>query len=262
MSRGGGFLSCGLATKTRSADKGVKVLEEKVVAGFKAAVLETTSAAALVKWLEDNGYSFSPEIKTWAEPYVDKGWKFTALKVAKDKDAPDRKSKDLTASALRLTFKTEQPLFPYREPDYKNTIDSVGAKSRLLRIYFIAEARYQGDLTREVPWTGKVAWSGKIRAADRKKILEHLKLPETTGPAEWWLTEFEDAWPYKVAPADVVFSRAANQDPLRREPIGQAAPYPTDITFYAILAFVFGPALVSRWPAAMTLGSPLARGAE
>src|SRR5206468_3750680 len=80
------------------------------------------------------------------------------------------------------------------------------AKSRLLRIYFLGEARYQGELTKEYAWTGKVAWAGKIKAEDRKKVLEQLKLPESTGPAECWLTEFEDAWPYKVAPADVYFA--------------------------------------------------------
>src|SRR5262249_28912275 len=154
----------------------VKVLEEKVVAGFHAAVLETDSSAALVKWLKDNGYAYSPEIETWARPYIAQGWKITAMKVAKDKEGRDNKS--VTASALRMSFKTERPLFPYREPGYKGTADKVGAKRRLLRIYFLAEARYQGETTKEAPWTGAAVWAGKIAAADRKKVLELLKLPE------------------------------------------------------------------------------------
>lgn len=250
---GGGGMSCACGAKSaQSKSAEVKVLEEKVVAGFKAAVLETTSAAALVKWLEENGYAFSPEIEAWSKPYVEKNWKFTALKVAKDRNATaekeDSTSKGMTAPALRLTFKTEQPLFPYREPDSRSAADSLGAKHRLLRIYFLAEAIYQGELTKEVPWTGKVAWAGKLKDEDRKKILEHLKLPETTGPAEWWLTEFEDDWPYKVAPADVVFSRSPDQTPRKRHPIAvsAAAPYPTDVTVYAIAAVVIGPALINR----------------
>ena len=190
-------------------DAAVTVLERKLVAGFDAAVLEARSATALVDWLKKNGYAYSPEIKDWAKPYIDAGWKFTALKVAKDKNSKD--SKDVAASALRMSFKTDRPLFPYREPDYKNTAASLGAKKRLLRIFFIAEARYQGDLTKETPWTGKVVWAGPIDAAARKTTLEMLKLPETTGPKKWFLTKFDDNWPYKVAPADIYFTRSQDQ---------------------------------------------------
>jgi hypothetical protein len=214
----------------------VKVLQQKVVAGFDAAVLETKSAAALIEWLKDNGYAYSPEIEAWAKPYVEGGWKFTALKVAKDKDAKD--DKGVKAGALRISFKTERPLFPYREPDYKSAADSLGAKRRLLRIYFLADARYDGELTKETTWTGKVAWAGKISAESRGKILTGLKLAETTGPSEWWLTEFEDEWPYKVAPADVYFARSPTQQDVRREPTIRyvAAPFPRDGAVYALVA--------------------------
>jgi hypothetical protein len=241
---GGGGLGCGcglaepkMAARGDMAAPQVKVLQDKLVAGFHAKVLEAKSATALVGWLKDNGYAYSPEIEAWAKPYVDQGWKFTALKVAKDKDVKD---KNVTAGALRISFKTDRPLFPYREPDYKSAADTLGAKSRLLRIYFIADARYDGELTKENPWTGKVAWSGKVKAEDRKQLLDHLKLPEATGAADWWLTEFEDSWPYKIAPADIYFARSANQDAVKREPIVRwvSAPYPTDGASYAFVALV------------------------
>ena len=138
----------------------VKVLQQKLVAGFDAAVLETKSAAALIEWLKDNSYAYSPEIEAWAKPYVEGGWKFTALKVAKGTDEKDNQG--VTAAALKISFKTDRPLFPYREPDYKSAADSLGAKRRLLTIYFLADAHYDGELTKETPWTGKVAWAGKI----------------------------------------------------------------------------------------------------
>ncbi len=200
-----------------AAKDDVKVLQDKLVAGFHAVVLETKSSAALVKWLQEHAYAYSPEVEAWAKPYVEQGWKITALKVAKGKEAKEQKS--VTASALRISFKTEQPLFPYREPNTPSYAKALSASDRLLRIYFLAEARYEGKLTKEVPWTGNVAWSGKVKSQDRKKVLDQLKLPETAGPAEWWLTEFEDPWPYKVAPADVTFSRAAGQEEVRRDPI-------------------------------------------
>jgi hypothetical protein len=222
------------------------VLEEKLVAGFKAAVLETESANALVAWLKENGYAYSPAVQAWAKPYVQAGWKITALKVAKRTDS--KESKQVAASALRMSFHTDRPLFPYREPDSKSNAGALGIDRRLLRIYFVGEARYQGELTKEVGWTGQVAWANKLDAKDRKKALELLKLPASTGPAEWWLTEFEDEWPYRVAPADLHFSPSANQNAVRRPPLIEyvSSPWPTDIMVYAVAGVLFLPPLYRR----------------
>ena len=118
---GGVGCGCGMnaSRDTMPPPTAVKVLEEKLVAGFNAAVLEAQSATDLVVWLKDHGYAFSPEVEAWAKPYVEAGWKITALKVAKDKDAADKKN--VAASALRMSFKTDRPLFPYREPDSKQS---------------------------------------------------------------------------------------------------------------------------------------------
>jgi hypothetical protein len=248
-----GGVGCGCASNEPAAGmalsgaKPVTVLEEKLVAGFNAAVLETRSGDDLVKWLKDNGYAFSPEVAAWAKPYVEAGWKFTALKVAAKGKGGDE-NKDVAAPALRMTFKTDRPLFPYREPDSRGAARAVGAERRLLRVYFVAEARYRGELTREVPWTGQLAWSGKLRPEDRKKALGLLKLPEGTGPAEWWLTEFEDPWPYRVAPADLYFSRDPSQRAVKRPPIIQyvSSPWPTDVTAYALAGVLVLPPLLRR----------------
>lgn len=202
----------------------VEVLQAKEVAGFHAVVLEAKSATALNDWLKKNGYANSPEIEAWAKPYVDAGWKITAMKIAKDKDAI--KSKEIKASALRMSFKTDRPLFPYREPDYKGLNEKLDQPSRLLRIFFVADARFRGELTKDQAWTGQVAWAGKLAAKDREKVLGELKLPGDGGPREWYLTEFEDQWPYKVAPADVYFSRDKEQKDVRRPPIIQYVQAP------------------------------------
>jgi hypothetical protein len=147
--------SCGCGSATKDAAPGeVNVLDEKLVAGFNAVVLEATSADALTRWLTDHGYAFSPEVEAWAKPYVEGGWKITALKVAGNRAAEDKKT--VRASALRLSFKTDRPVFPYREPDPTNAAKSLGAQKRLLRIYFVSEARYQGQF-KDGAWTGKVA---------------------------------------------------------------------------------------------------------
>jgi hypothetical protein len=242
---------CGCSSKKAApGPKGsvdtVRVLDRKLVAGFNAAVLEATSADALTAWLKDNGYAYSPEIAAWAKPYIDLGWKVTALKVARGKDG--QVGKDVAASALRLSFKTDRPLFPYREPDPSSAAKQLGATGRLLRIYFLSDGRYQGELTKDVAWTGKVAWAGKVEAADREKVLGLLGLPATSGPADWYLTEFEDPWPYRAAPADVYFSRDPDQGDVRREPIIQYtwAPARPDGSAFLIVAALMLVPLVSR----------------
>jgi hypothetical protein len=231
------------ATFNAVGDKAeVRVLEEKLVAGFNAKVLEADTTEMLVQWLKENGYAYSPEVAAWAKPYVEQKWKITALKVAKKKD--DAKGKDVTASALRMSFKTDRPLFPYREPDSTQSAASLGADRRLLRIYFLGDARYQGEMTKERPWTGNVAWAGKLSPESRKRVLEQLRLPESTGPAEWLLTEFEDNWPYRVAPADVYFSRSEDQRDVRRPPIvnyvkGRAAPDVMPVALAVVMVGLF-----------------------
>jgi hypothetical protein len=225
----------------------VTVLDQKLVAGFDAAVLEATSADALVKWLKEHGYAYSPEIAAWAKPYVDAGWKVTALKVAKKAD--DKADKSVAASALRLSFQTDRPLFPYREPDPSSAAKTLGANHRLLRIYFLSNEKAHGEMTKESTWTGKVAWAGRVSPENRANVLEQLRLPATSGPSEWWLTEFEDDWPYKAAPADIYFSRDPNQAEVKRPPIVQyvAVPRPPDGSAFLLAGTVALTALFGRF---------------
>lgn len=228
---------------TGEAAPPVRVVTEKQVAGFDAVVLEADSADALVDWLNENGYEFSPAAEAWAKPYVDAGWMITALKVASQSE-PTEGGKVVEAAALRLSFETDRPLFPYREPDSGDAAKELGATRRLLRIYFIGEGRYAGELTKEDPWTGRVAFADKFKPGDREKVLDLLKLPASTGPEEWWLTEFEDNWAYRVAPADVYFAKAADQATVKRPPIIQyvSTETPVDLTTCVfIVAVIAGP---------------------
>ena len=235
----------GAVMKAEAPD--VTLLSEKKVAGFNAQVLEATSATALVAWLKDHGYEFSPEVEAWVHPYIEQGWKITALKVAKEEG--QQEEKQLGAAALRLSFKTDRPLFPYREPDPAKAATALNAKQRLLRIFFVADKRFQGELTKESPWTGSVAWSDKLPAEKREELLKHLALPEATGPSEFWLTEFEDFWPYKAAPADLYFSADASQETVKRPPqiLYVDSRGPMDATLLGFLALAFTPWAWQRW---------------
>jgi hypothetical protein len=182
----------------------VVVVEEKRVAGFDATVLTAANGTDLANWLRDHGYSYSPQVAEWAHPYVAGGWMMVALKVAKPQDG--RAQPNLAAAALRLSFKTERPLFPYREPESAVAAKRLGTANRLLRIYFIGEGQYRGTVGNDRAWSGRDASSGDI-TAHRAGLLRDLKLPADTGPAQWWLTQFDDNWPYARAGGDVNFSR-------------------------------------------------------
>lgn len=200
------------APPNRTYAASVRVIEEKTVAGYHAVVLAADSGSALVSWLRDHGYAFTPEVAAWAQPYLEKRWYMTAMKI--DKDGGNRTSAALAASALRITFQTDRPLFPYREPDSRHDASLLHAPDRLLRIYFLAESRYEGQFPSAQPWSGKTQWSQPLPSNQRSQLLEDLGLPESTGPAKAWLTKFEDNWPYGQAPGDVYFTKSANQQRL------------------------------------------------
>ena len=226
----------------------VNVLDQKLVAGYDAVVLEAESADALVDWLKEHGYAFSPEVQAWVKPYVEAGWKITALKVAKPEETKGEETKGeeakdektVAASALRMSFKTDQPLFPYREPDPGTAGLAQESPHRLLRIYFLAESRFDGRFSPDVGWSGTVAWANLLSAQQRADVLRMLKLPEDTGPAKMWLTEFEHDWPYAVAPSDLQFVHALDQRSVKRPPIIDyvAAPRSQDVTLFAFAALV------------------------
>jgi hypothetical protein len=223
-------ISCGCAASVpHSAAVGVQVLEEKEVAGLDATVLQSDSAEALADWLKAHDYAFSPAVREWAAPYVRDHWTFTALKLAKRKDSMDP---HLNAAALRLSFKTARPLFPYREPRYSDADKALVKKPRLLRIYFLADKRYEGRSGGGAAWTGDTVWSDRLSTAQSQATADVLKVPPPAANATWWLTEFEDHWSYEPAPGDVYFAPANRQATMHRPSVASAGNAPRDATPY------------------------------
>jgi hypothetical protein len=209
----------------------VRIIEEKRVAGYDATVLTARSGNDLVAWLKQHGYPYSPELAEWSAPYLGGDWHFTVLKLAKQLS----NTQDIKASALRITFRTDRPLFPYREPESATAKSKLDVSSRLLRIYFIAEARYRGEIDGEKPWSGKTVWADDI-TRHKASLLKSLKLPASTGPDTWWLTEFEDNWRYQKAAGDIYFSPDPKQTILDTRSKGRAPSY--DAAFLGAFLFL------------------------
>jgi hypothetical protein len=105
------MLSAAKATREAlpNAAVDVRVLERKQVAGYDVAILEASDPSALITWLKENGYESRDALKEWAKPYIEKGWLITAFKYSEDADRVD-------VGAVRMSFKTDKAVFPYRVP--------------------------------------------------------------------------------------------------------------------------------------------------
>ncbi|MBL8795949.1 MAG: DUF2330 domain-containing protein, partial [Planctomycetia bacterium] len=235
--------SCGCGdTAPRSKADLVRVLEVKRVAGYDAAILEADEADALATWLKTHGYDYAPNLKDWTAHYIKAGWKFTAFKIAKD--APEEVR--VGSSAVRMTFQTEKPFFPYREPEQK--AEEAGP-ARLLRVFFLGEAKMTGALGESSgPWPGKVVWANALTTTDQQKVQSQLKLPGDAAAKSWWLTEFEDWSSPRPGTDEVFFATAQDQQPVVRPPhieyVQQSLP--DCLACYALVLAMLGMVLVRK----------------
>lgn len=231
----------------RAAPDAVRVLEQRRVAGHDSAVLEADDAKALNKWLKDHGYASRPELVVWLEPYVKQRWKITAFKIAKDAE----KAPGISTSAIRMTFKTEQPFFPYREPaDQRDEKATRRSPARLLRVFLLANKRMEGTLGQDGSWPGRTVHASEFtheeKTLDTSKLLNELKLPDGTLGQSWWLTEFEDRASPRPGTDEVFFRPAKDQTKMRRPAIIQYVQRdaPGIAMLLAVVVGLLAPALV------------------
>ncbi len=230
-------------TKLETAGRAgtVEVLEQKRVGNLDAAVLKANDNAKLSEWLDKWGYKMNPTLEEWMKPYTEKGWIITAFKIAKDST-----EKRVASSAVRLTFQTETPFYPYREPAQEK--ESASGNRRLLRVFFVGEKQMQGVVGEKAnTWYGAgVVWANTLTAAQREKCLTDLKLPATTAPQNWYLTEFEDKNVNRLPDSELYFKEASTQTPIARKPTiiyvsNEGARHAA--VFYGFVALVFVPYL-------------------
>ncbi|MBL8912886.1 MAG: DUF2330 domain-containing protein [Archangium sp.] len=88
----------------------VQVLSSDRVAGMDVTVVKASDATALSEWLAKHGFTMRPALQTWLDSYVKQGWVFSAFKY---EGAPKSST---TSKAVRISFPTKVPIYPYREP--------------------------------------------------------------------------------------------------------------------------------------------------
>lgn len=169
----------------------VEVLSTQKVAGYEAAILDATDATALSDWLAKNGYDTTPDLAEWLKHYVDQRWIISAFKIDKTADAVAR------TSAVRMTFTTERPFFPYREPASQQAFTG----PRVLKVWFVGPERVAGTVG-DQKWTGQMFWTDAVRDLE----LGGVKLASNAR-----LTAFEDYASPRPGVADLFFDRDSDQ---------------------------------------------------
>jgi hypothetical protein len=140
-----------------AVSQGVHIIQTARVAGFDATTIAADNADAMASWLADHGFAKSPELTEWLARYVDTHWTITAFVIAND----DKAAHSIATSAVRMTFTTERPFYPYREPKVKETRNEYAPSSRKLRMHFISDARYAATLV-NAPWSAPIAWAAPL----------------------------------------------------------------------------------------------------
>lgn len=193
----------------RMSDRGattgapVEVLSEAKVAGYDAVIISATDVVALKSWLEQNGYPATPGIERWLEPYVRDKWTITAFKIDKDANEAAR------SRAVRMSFLTTRPVFPYREPAAEQPLSS-----RVLRIWFFGPERVRGVLGTNTFWAGTLEWANPVDETFRTEL---SKASGVNIPIGTRLTHFLDTTTGR-GNEDLYFTRDVSQSDYRPPP--------------------------------------------
>jgi hypothetical protein len=207
-----------------STGPSVEVLETAKVAGYEAAVLDATDAGALREWLQAHGYATTPDLEQWLEVYIRQHWKITAFKVDKTQTSADAQTQ-----AVKMSFTTDRPFFPYREPASQRTGSDT---RRVLRVFFLGPERVHGTIGAAF-WPGLLRWSGVLNEALRAQLSKSagVGIPPR-------LTAFIDIGS-RSGTDDLFFTRAAAQSAYSSPPrIHENVEYvliPLDVIAFVLL---------------------------
>ena len=169
---------------------GLDFIEEKDIAGYHAVVIQADNTPALAQWLKENGYAWTPETEAWLQPYVAAKWKITAFKLIQPATpfTPTSESSDsLTTRAIRMSFSTDRPFFPYGEPSSEEKAEAASPYGRTLRVAILSNERMKGTLADGTVWSGELRFAGSStpRAIPRQSsITGIINLPDRTHPTD------------------------------------------------------------------------------
>ncbi len=228
-----------------AAGKSVRVLGEQEVGGFKSAILEADNTESLAAWLKENGYSSDPELQSWLVPYIADKWKITAFKIMQD----PKTGKLAATKPVRMSFKTDRPFFPYREPEGKDTSPEKKENrgGRLLRVFFVSDSRTQGKLG-NADWHASIPWADELSDDQRDLLAKEAAINTSDVPKKAWMTTFEDRASPRPGKEEVYFEPANDPSPIRPPDIIHYRDMiiPVDLIIFGVIGIIGIGALVVR----------------
>ncbi len=197
------------ALQVSAGPSGVEVLSTARVAGLDATVVRSTDAEALATWLDERGYENRPALVDWLRPYVDDGFVITAFQFTKG----DPGSSAMGNQAVRMSFETDRPFYPYREPS-----DHLDEPGRALRVHVVATERAFPSLDAVNPGDGPGEWgANEVFAAPIEDADGLLGGASGDVDGDLWLTSFLDSASLRQS-ADLRFD-VRPADEVRPDPI-------------------------------------------
>lgn len=161
---------------------GVEILEQKRVGDYFVTVLRATDGATMLGWLKENGYSSRPAMESWLDHYAKQQWYFAALKFVREPDSVEPKT-----SAIRVSFKTKVPYYPYKMPEDTWPKGHV----RPVALYFVGPGQVAAIYRDgKEKWEAEKQWAGPLPGGERAGLAKELNLKVEDVPAGSTVTVF------------------------------------------------------------------------
>ncbi len=163
----------------------VEVIDQYTIGDYEVSILKATDGKAMLNWLETNNYTNRPAMEEWLDHYSKMGWYFAALKFVRSEDAQTPQT-----SAVRVSFTTDVPFYPYKMPEDTWPKGHV----RPIALYFIsggiARGQYRGS---SKDWEAEVKWSGSLPREEAVSLATNIGLTADDIPEAATLTAFHNA---------------------------------------------------------------------
>lgn len=232
----------------------VQVIEELSVAGYDAAILKASDPDSLLEWLREHNYASRPELEDWVRDYTEQDWFLTAFRISAATDGHAGHAGHAVARPVRITFQTDRPFYPYREPaagvrgETEGSVSEAASeaevspvKHRLLRLFVLADQRMQGTIGDSGPQPATTVWAGRLSQRDGEWIGDLLSgstADKTTvvSGRTLYLTELEDHSTPRPGTDELHLKVSADQSLIER---------PVEVRFYT--GYEYSPDLY-QWP--------------
>jgi hypothetical protein len=132
---------------------------------------------------------------------------------------------------VRITFNTDRPFYPYREPADARAVSTEGS-GRTLKLFVLTNERMDAFLGESISQPAKTVWANRLPDTDQQfmnRILhgEQQSDENVATSSTMYLTEFEDTSSPRPGTDELYLKPSTDQSTLERPPV--ISTYPVSI---------------------------------